>query len=362
MKQTFALFCVLTIVTSCNCDFNMVTTIDKSGALTRCFICPADSALLCGNTQRETKLPITITDDWSLSWNTNVNPVRHNWPMTPDEYSSCIDTISLFVERRFSSAEEMSSEFQFDAVPIKPHSRLEKKFKWFYTDYTFCETFPQPEFSIPVSDYLTREEALFWFTGNPIIAQSPSGSVMFENLSEIAQSVNKWFCANSLADAFQCIVDNYEDIQGTGIPKEDFVGEKDRFIRQMTKEGYNLSEFSKEDAFNQYFRTNAYSEFIKENSNSLADSWWLNMNFTFTYSVVLPGKPIPSSGATINGNAQIFNLNLGMIYPGDYNVTAKSRSYNLWACILSIVVLLISSVSLAFHNLVTAKDRMCRNR
>ena len=214
------------MLTSCNCNFKMVTSIEKDGTVARSFICPADSALLCGTPAsdiNESILPIKITEEWKLYWNTVNSSERHAWPMTPEEYCSQEDTIILTVERNFDSAEDMSRNFQFDIVPVKPYSKLEKKFRWFYTEYIFSETFPQPDFRVPVSDFLSEEEALFWFTGEVNDTGMQSGSLIFEDLCAIAPRVNKWLAANYLAEASEYVAKHYDDIRNVPMTREEYV-------------------------------------------------------------------------------------------------------------------------------------------
>ena len=66
---------------------------------------------------------------------------------------------------------------------IKASSQLEKHFKWFYTDYTFTETFANEDstlFPIPLSQFLSADTASFWFTGQPNLTRSLSGAEMKE--------------------------------------------------------------------------------------------------------------------------------------------------------------------------------------
>jgi len=352
MKKIFAIMGATVLLASCNCDFSMLTTIKRNGEITRSFICPADSALVCGEVKTdidEAVLPIIVTDKWDLSWNSVDGKETHPWPMTPEEYSSRTDSILLKAERHFKSAEEMRDEFQFDIIPLKPSSKFEKKFKWFYTEYTFSETFPQPEFSIPVYDYLTEEEAKYWFTGKGREALSPSGSVHFEILCNIGPKVNKWLGANYLAEICQYISEHYDEVPEPPIDKEAFAAEKCAFVKKAAETATDdfLTDTWLSQVFKDYFGTDVYMKCISDKKDSLpSETWSMFMNFGFAYSVVLPGKPYQSSYACVNGKVQTFNLNLGMIYAGDYTVTAKSRTANIWFWILTVILLVFVEMKL----------------
>lgn len=351
MKRIITILCAVALLTSCNCNFKMITSIEKDGTVARSFICPADSALLCGTPAsdiNESILPIKITEEWKLYWNTVNSSERHAWPMTSEEYCSQEDTIILTVERNFDSAEDMSRNFQFDIVPVKPYSKLEKKFRWFYTEYIFSETFPQPDFRVPVSDFLSEEEALFWFTGEVNDTGMQSGSLIFEDLCAIAPRVNKWLAANYLAEASEYVAKHYDDIRNVPMTREEFVNSIESFVKQQSEKADDngISESWLEEAFIRQYGSNAFMKCIKEMDEPLpSEKWSAYMNFSFNYSVVMPGKPMPMPGISINGKVQSCKLNLGMIYPRDYILTFKSRDINAWAWLLCAFVVFFTIFS-----------------
>lgn len=338
MRHSISILCAVSLLTSCNCNFRMVTSIEKDGAITRSFICPADSALLCGTQAsdiNESILPIKITDDWEVSWNTVNDPEHHSWPMTPEEYNSCKDTVLLTVKRRFDSAEDMSDKFQFDIIPVKPYSKLEKKFKWFYTEFVYSETFPKPDFTIPLSEYLSDEEALFWFTGKPENTVNRSGSLVFEDLCNIAPRINEWLAANYLAEVSQYIANHYDEVPDAPISREEFVNSVDTFVKQCSSEAGDSSIYDSswlEMSFLRHYGSNAFMKCIKDMTEPLpSEIWSAYMNFSFCYSTVMPGNPKPSSMCSVNGKVQSCTLNLGMIYPEDYTLVFRSQVFNVWA-------------------------------
>lgn len=346
MKRLVTLLCTMAILASCNCNFEMMTSIAKDGTVTRCFICPADSLLLCGTLPEEIEesvLPIEITDEWILFWSSVSDHERHQWPMTPEEYVACTDTLLLTAERVFSSVKDMSDNFQFDILPVKPSSELERNFRWFFTEFVFSETFPAPEFSVPVTDFLTEEEAFFWFRGKPSQADAASGSVLFEDLCDVAPRVNKWFAANYLAEASKYIADHYNEIPDAPVSKEEFVKGIDSLVKQHAESagGSEISESWLKDVFYSRYGSDTYFQCIKGMEKPLpSELWSMYMNFSFNYSVVLPGNPIPSDGIKVSGRIQNVSLNPGMIYPGDYTVRFASRSPNVWAWFLTVFLIL----------------------
>lgn len=352
-NNVFLAACAAIFITSCDCKFDMTTVVDRDGSITRVITCPADSAFLCGD--REMSMdplnsdvsPIIITDDWQLSWSDSGRVEQHPWPVPPQQYGSLSGKHVVHMTRRFDSSARMSAEFQFDLMPIKPHSEFSRKFKWFYTDYSFSETFPQPEFKIPVTDYLDIEMAGLWFAGGPQFEGIP-GSQLFSLMSEYALAAANWLYANYLLEYYLFIADTYDDLDNPPLSKQEFLAQKQAFIDNHV----NVSEepdFENglRNALTDQFGSDYYYNAIVSQDIPSA-SWFLFQDFSFDYTVVMPGKPLPVYGAITDGHAQTRHLTLGMIYPEDYTVTVQSRAVNWWAWILSALTVLLAIGSFVF--------------
>lgn len=340
-RPSFFLAAAAAFVASCNCDFDLVTTIGEDGSVTREIVCPADSAFLCGNSAMNMDpfdsgvLPVKITEDWTLTWQVKGEEEEHTWPLNSADYHFADDTVLIHARRHFDSVEQMNGQFHFDIVPVSPISGFEKKFRWFYTSYTFRDTFPQPSFPVPVTDYMTSEEATLWFVGGE--EEGSSGSVMYERLNGIEKKARKWMYANYLSEAFQYVADHYDELGDTPLSLQEFISERDSFISTETAESADVPEIEAKslcDDFSRYFGTDIFSGCIREGEETFqSDVWATFVNYSFEYSVKLPGSPIRTC-----------RLNLGMIYPGDYTVTTVSRSINVWAWALTGLALLAAAV------------------
>lgn len=328
------------LLVSCDCEFDMTTIVDRDGSITRIISCPADSAFMCGDTIGTDECPIAITSDWELSWMKDGE--RRQWPVSVQEYGQLCRGSKPVVDisRRFESARQMNSLFQFDALPmpVRPVAGLTKKVKLFHTEYTYTETFPRYEsFSVPVTDYMSMDDAILFFQGSPDMT-SRSGSVLFDRLSELTDSVSRWFAANFLDEAFRYLARNYGSIKDAPMSEVEFLAKRDAFIRYPVSdlEGSSLGR-----ALDDFFGTDVYSNYIKGITDDAFQTQIMAFvtNLPFDYTVVMPGTVIPAPGLLTDGNTATFHMNVGMIYPADYTVTVSSRTQNVWAYALLFVVL-----------------------
>jgi hypothetical protein len=148
------------MITSCDKNVTMVTEINRDGTCTR-QVSTADDCLL---------------DDES-------------WEQVESQDTSAHKKVTL--RRSFSSVEEMSANpiLSVYGEPVRSEASLKKTFKWFYTDYTFTETFMswRDHFDIPITKYVSQDEASFMWTGYPDLVEGMTGIEMVEKLDEIQE-------------------------------------------------------------------------------------------------------------------------------------------------------------------------------
>ena len=79
--------------------------------------------------------------------------------------------------------------------------------------------------------------------------------------------------------------------------------------------------------------------------NSLNILW-----FNVPYTLTMPGTVVDSGNGTLQRDGTIFYPFTGeRLIPQDYTITATSRKTNLWACILSVLIILLAIGSLLYR-------------
>jgi hypothetical protein len=375
MKSTIKLLLFLGVLfaTSCSQPTDMLTVINSDGSCYREFSEYADSAFLRGNTSPDhNPFPVEIDSTWKIGWSFKNSGLRTDFPLSKSTLDSILKLTSkegstpktalsprlkskvnnlVFARRNYKSVEGMDTTFRLKKSNewslIKVKHRLEKQFRWFYTYYTYRETYPMIKtgFALPIENYMTKDEAQFWFTGKPNILQSMNGLEMREYLGKIEDSYNKWITQNLWNAEYKVLLNNYDSLSKKPVAKEQLQTLKDSIYNSKIK---NLDDVDMEKVLNSFFKTDAFSELWKnENSPMKKFEKDFNKKFTFffsqsfNYKLILPGKIIQSGDAIIHGDTLVWKLSSYRLIPADYVIEAQSRKANVWAFILTGILALV---------------------
>ena len=99
------------------------------------------------------------------------------------------DTVTTTFTCPFSSVEEMCEQMplQLNGMRLRSKAKLEKHFRWFYTEYVYTETFycVGDTFKLPPTDYADKDAVSYWFTGQPNLLQGLNGAEAYERANPI---------------------------------------------------------------------------------------------------------------------------------------------------------------------------------
>lgn len=270
------------------------------------------------------------------------------------------DTVTTTFTCPFSSAEEMCEKtpLQLGGTRLKSRASLKKHFRWFYTEYTFAETFFCVGDTFKLADTLYADKAVisYWFTGEPNLVQGLSGAEASQKLSEIEPLITRWLNDNLFKVGFDFIVAHYDSIPNPPVSKERFVELHDSLAHFLLADAEEILDIKPEDKFREFFHSDAYAVFF-DGESILAEQlnkefekrlniFWFNVPYTLT----MPGKVVSTGGGILQGDGSIFYPFTGeRLIPQDYVITATSRVTHLWAYILTLVVILIAVGSLVYR-------------
>ena len=102
-----------------------------------------------------------------------------DWTSAPND-----DTARVAYIRNFDNVEQMSQAMplKLNKKPLSSKATFEKRFRWFYTEYTFTEVFATigGNFPLPPTNYADAEEVNYWFTGQPNLINGMNGAEAME--------------------------------------------------------------------------------------------------------------------------------------------------------------------------------------
>lgn len=306
-----------------------------------------------------------IDKSWERTWTIVDNDsVRHPVPMTEAQYDSIQqknfrkyvpDLVTMHVRKKFKNVQEMAEQTPLDDTKyIKASSSLDNHFKWFYTDYTFTETFAyvgNVKF-VPISRFLSADTASYWFTGQPDLTRNYSGAELKEMLDGIEAKVSQWINANWFARIYDEIASDYNSIQNPPVSKEQFVSLRDTLATHPAILNTDLLDGSMKDFMNvldDYYHSSAYSDYIHKWSGGYdslkRDPTYLTMvSFQRDYDLVMPGRVLDAGMGEYDGNVIHYRVSGDRTIPNDYkySITATSRVTNVWAFVVTFLVILLA--------------------
>lgn len=351
------------LMIGCKKNSNMLTIINEDGTCMR--------ELSFRTTPQKLMLPPDsdldnyIDKSWERTWTIVDNDsVRHPVPMTEAQYDSIQqknfrkyvpDLVTMHVRKKFKNVQEMAEQTPLDDTKyIKASSSLDNHFKWFYTDYTFTETFAyvgNVKF-VPISRFLSADTASYWFTGQPDLTRNYSGAELKEMLDGIEAKVSQWINANWFARIYDEIASDYNSIQNPPVSKEQFVSLRDTLATHPAILNTDLLDGSMKDFMNvldDYYHSSAYSDYIHKWSGGYdslkRDPTYLTMvSFQRDYDLVMPGRVLDAGMGEYDGNVIHYRVSGDRTIPNDYkySITATSRVTNVWAFVVTFLVILLA--------------------
>lgn len=351
------------LMIGCKKNSNMLTIINEDGTCMR--------ELSFHTTPQKLMLPPDsdldnyIDKSWERTWTIVDNDsVRHPVPMTEAQYDSIQqknfrkyvpDLVTMHVRKKFKNVQEMAEQTPLDDTKyIKASSSLDNHFKWFYTDYTFTETFAyvgNVKF-VPISRFLSADTASYWFTGQPDLTRNYSGAELKEMLDGIEAKVSQWINANWFAMIYDEIASDYNSIQNPPVSKEQFVSLRDTLATHPAILNTDLLDGSMKDFMNvldDYYHSSAYSDYIHKWSGGYdslkREPTYLTMvSFQRDYDLVMPGRVLDAGMGEYDGNVIHYRVSGDRTIPNDYkySITATSRVTNVWAFVVTFLVILLA--------------------
>lgn len=363
ISDKMAMLAAVLLVASCaQRDITVTTNVCSDGSCVRTVTLKGDSSILVGAVDSGEKGALLSLDDWEKNWSIDNGRTLHPYPMSPAQYDSLAqeltscgykktlsDTVLLSAVRRFGSVGSMaaSQPLQIDGSVLEARGSFEKKFRWFYTYYTFNETYEplKDKYPLPMEDYVKPEVASFWFTGSPNLIRGNTPSESKDKLDAIQADVERWLSACWLTLYCDAVVEHYGEVAGAPVDRDSFVADRDELLNFSLQKGLDVANNAL--AFiDEYYGCNAFTNSLKGDSlfQSELDG---RCQFLFDiaaldarYNLIMPGTVIDASnGAVVDGVVE-YRLTGNRLIPQSYTISATSRQLNIWAVAVTALLLI----------------------
>ena len=370
MKPKFYIYLIvlLLIIMSCTpkSNINMLTVIHADGSCDKEFQNTVNWRFMLGDTARQnsTAFPVKIdTAVWQVSWQYREGETQTRFPINlADIQLLKIDTtksdadFQFKIRKHFKSVDEMS---RFASINTwngaKIHYSLNKQFRWFYTYYTYTETYPKLQLTndlTPVSKYFTDAEAQYWFNETPDLTSGMNGLEINDLNKKLEEKYNQWMSHILWNEYYKVYIENYDKLN-LPLSQVEFTQLSDTLFEKEGHDAFNLEKLEIDKVLDKHFQTKSFSEFAVKNDTlfNLATDKLLKMDFFeqtthYNYSLQLPGKALNGNYyAQTDDGALHWNVTSARMFLQDYVIRAESRKANWWAFAITFIILAAAIVS-----------------
>ena len=365
MKKSSKLFVMIAfmaaLLSSCQGDIEMLTIVNEDGSCMREIVVAADRSLLTtGKYDNDDPRVARIEDGWELYWGYKGDNSRFPIPMSVEKYDSISrevgpsravkDTICVYARKEYASVEDMcsGSPMFFVDEQAGAEGSLDKEFRWFYTDYVFTEKFSSVAdyFKVPVTDFMSEEEALYWFSGTPDLYAGKPTWRYYEFLEDLKEKADRWVFANMYYKLLSGIADRYDMVVDPPVSKDEFIAQLGDVVKQIASyDTYKMEYSTARSIVSSHFGSDAYSPFINEDEWKKEELYeeldnYFGYLFLFYYdeSIVMPGRVIDDGGGIYKDGVVTFKVDAGRFLLKDYEIRVVSRIVNVWAFIVTAVL------------------------
>ena len=354
------------LMTSCsNDDERMLTIINEDGTCSReMTFHPDQETVMAPLNEPIQSNGLHFGPDWERTWSVKGDSVRHACPMTQEQWDSLMNVWSkqdkpqtglMHVNRKYQNVSEMSDSLtQAVRHLFKATASLDKHFKWFYTDYTYKETLAitniEQIFPISLDRFVSADSASYWFTGEPNLAAGLTGAEQKEMLDEIETRISQWFCACTMSNIYAHVWKNYDEVKNPPVNEEQFWALKDSVI--MSPAVRNLNLFGNinqvSNIFKDFYQSDAYTPLFSDSTRweRLLEIKYKDYERLVTMKPMLeymmPGKVIDAGNGVVEGNVVRYRFSGERLIPHPFEVTITSRVTNVWAFVVTALVILLA--------------------
>ena len=354
------------LMTSCsNDDERMFTIINEDGTCCREFsFHPYPASVMVQPDAPIENDGLHFGAGWQRSWSVVGDSVRHPVPLTKEQWDSLQSMfpkqdvrskILMHTRRDFQNASEMSDSLTSTVRHLfKATASLDKHFKWFYTDYVYQETLAITDieqiFPVSLDRFVSADTASYWFTGQPNLSEGLTGAEQKELLDNIEPKISQWFNACTMSFVYAQASLRYDEVKNPPVSKEQYLALKESIV--MSPAVRNMDLFSDigqvSKIIKDFYHSDAYTPLFSDSTEweRLLETKYKSYEFLMRMApqldYVMPGKVIDAGNGVVDGNVIHYKFSGERLIPHPYVITATSRVTNVWAFVVTILVILLA--------------------
>ena len=336
---------VIALTMSCETHYRMITTLERNGQVHREIYAFENSPSM---EEHSNSFLFYLSPDWNITrFNTIIN---HNFFGKERKFN-------VKISKDATSIEQYSQDVQYDNDKqsfAAPEESVSKKFGWFYTNYSFKAVYKKLKYEVPVpiANYLNKEEQILWTQGDMNNYKAFNGSEMSDYLNEISDKFFEWCSINYFEISLECIKK-----LTTGY---DFDTDKENIYQEIRKAKIEDMDINPETVckiLDSFYKTKYFSELNKANGEILENDFETAISIinhvgnVISYELVIPKNLLKTNAPIIHYDTLIWKVDGMRLLFDDYSLLAEYRVANIWAFILSSLILIVAVGSLLWRKI-----------
>lgn len=341
----FGLVLVLLSMVGCSTNYRMTTHVHRDGTVEREVYAFGDSAFMAGNASRNPFL-FSIDSGWTV--------MRLDSTLKC-EFFGTQEKLNVKVTRSLSSTKNgldfFSTTKEWARPLVMPQEKLDKRFRWFYTYYTYTCKYHEivNKGPVPMDSYLNKQEQKLLFQGDLSTCQGLNGIELDDRLNGLEDKFQQWFYKTQF-ELYYDVIYHFSELSGDTIYLSRMTTDKQAVFSLMNSKQSDLdcSISSVANLLDRYYHTNYFSVLSQENNagmESMLQEKYNEINLfgdVIKYELIMPGKLISANTSLRSKEAIIWKIDAYRLLPSDYTLTAESRTVNIWAFIITGLLVLFS--------------------
>ena len=354
------------LMSSCsNQDERMLTIINEDGSCSReMSFHPVQEDVMAPLNKTIQTHGLYYNTDWERTWSVMGDSIQHACPMTQQQWDSLQNVFSdqnvpekilMHLKRQYQNVNEMSDSLtQAVRHLFKATASLDKHFKWFYTDYTYKETLAITDinqiFPVSLDRFVSADSASYWFTGEPNLAAGLTGAEQKEMLDDIEARISHWLNACTMSFIYAQVWLRYNKIENPPVSKEQFLALKDSIVMSPAVRNMDLFKSLSQvsNILKDFYQSDAYTPLLSDSTKweRMLETKYKSFNNLATMKpmldYVMPGKVIDAGKGVVDGNVVRYRFSGERLIPHPFDVTITSRVTNVWAFVVTALVILLA--------------------
>ncbi|MCX6244293.1 MAG: hypothetical protein NTU98_06255 [Bacteroidetes bacterium] len=317
---------ILIVALSACREITVRTTVNSDGSFTRIITVSGDS----GDAFKQ-ELPY---------------PVDASWTMTSKKDTAGKDKFIVTYTKNFKDCEELKAGIGRDTSWLRQLVRsidIRKRFGFFYSYVEYKEVYPaaNPFTTLSYKDHVTKEEFLWLTRKHPV--QSPSDSIKRKDAED---KVMAYLVESATAEAEKILAEGIRKLNDPNLDEKKAGEFHDRISAALSKWNYKDAGVLIDSL--RIWTGNSAAERLKEIQPPLFQEFNRKAKFLenllpmeeFHAEAELPGLITGTNSSVLNGNRVSWDVFPMAFLLEDYTMVAESRVINVWAFVLSGLIVL----------------------